>query len=167
MDRDTITRMIADLEILGALEDRADSSASIEELCELGADFLLASSPRKAVPDTLHEKVLSRIVAEPPRVETDVEGRVVAINPAFSGLCGYTFQEIRGRKPGSMLQGEGTEPAQVEKIRAAVRKGENVVAEMVNYHKNGTPYRVKIQIDPLRDDSGVLTGFRAVEQKLA
>lgn len=165
MEWDKLERMIADLESFGAAENLPDSS-STPQIRELGADFLIASSPRREAPEGLFDAVLSRIDAEPPRVRTDATGRVVEINPAFSGLCGYSFQEIRGRKPGSLLQGPDTEAECIEVIREAVRRGEGCTTEMINYHKDGSRYRVKIEIVPLRGPDGVLTGFQATETKL-
>ncbi|MDX2081030.1 MAG: PAS domain-containing protein [Terrimicrobiaceae bacterium] len=153
--------MIADLEILGATESEKSG-----EVIELGADFLVASSPRQLSPAHLLQRVVERIDSEPARVRTDAEGHVVSINPAFSGLCGYSFPEIRGRKPGSLLQGPDTEPECVEVIREAVRTGSPCETEMFNYHKDGSRYRVKINIQPLYDEAGNLAGFEATERKL-
>lgn len=163
MDRETIERMIADLESFGASESSTDDSTRIREL---GADYLVAVSPRREAPESLFSAVMSRIESEPPRVRTDASGHVVEINPAFSGLCGYSFQEIKGRKPGSLLQGPDTEPECIEIIRDAVRRGVPCTTEMLNYHKDGSRYRVLIRIEPLRDASGELTGFQATETKL-
>ncbi|MFZ4778770.1 MAG: PAS domain-containing protein [Terrimicrobiaceae bacterium] len=158
--------MIADLEILGALQTGPHPGERPEMLIELGADFLLASSPRLQVPRDLKSKVLARVESEPARVTTDIDGRVTSINPAFSGLCGFSFSEIRGRKPGSLLQGEQTDPGAVELIREAVRNRRPCVSEMINYHKDGSAYRVHIEIEPLRDEAGEVVGFQATETKL-
>ncbi len=139
--------------------------ASGPGLARLASDLRehAASTPP---PDALRDRVLQRIDAEPPRVETDAEGRIVAINPAFTGLCGYSFSEVRGRKPGSLLQGPETDPAAIDVLRQGIRQGQACTTRMVNYHKNGSTYRVEIAIEPIRDDSGTVTGFRAVERKL-
>lgn len=166
MDSETIKRMIADLEILGALQTGPHPGSHQDNLMELGADFLLASSPRQPVPGDLKAKVLERVDSTPARVTTDIEGRVTSINPAFSGMCGFSFAEIRGRKPGSLLQGEKTDPRSVEVIREAVRQRMPCVSEMINYHKDGSAYQVHIEIEPLRDETGEVVGFQATETKL-
>lgn len=119
------------------------------------------------VPTTLHRRVLDRIEAEPARVETDREGGIVSINPAFTALCGYSFPEIRGRKPGSFLQGKESDPEAVNVLRQAVRSGTSCEVKMVNYHKDGSPYHVWIGVEPIRNDQGELTGFRAAETCLS
>lgn len=153
MEQDRIRKMVADLEILAAFEkkDRKASSPSPENPPEGGAGYLLKSSPGKP---------------SPARVLTDRAGLVIAANPEFSELSGFAAGEIRGQKPGSFLQGGETEPEAVEIIRKAVRNGLPCTTEMFNYRKDGTRYRVRIQIEPLRDDAGELIGFEAVETKL-
>jgi len=120
-----------------------------------------------SVPATLHRRVLDRIEAEPARVETDRKGGIVWINPAFTALCGYSFSEIRGRKPGSFLQGEETDPEAVNALRQAVKNGTSCAVKMVNYHKDGSPYHVWIAVEPIRDEKDELTGFRATETCLS
>jgi PAS domain S-box-containing protein len=146
-------------------EDCGDTADAFDSV-ELGTDYLVACSPRLPAPESLKSKVLSRIESEPARVTTDAGGCITAINPAFSGLCGYSFDEIRGKKPGSFLQGEETDPKAVEWIRESVRNGKACVTEMINYHKNGARYLVRLEIEPLLDEAGKITGFHAIETKL-
>jgi PAS domain S-box-containing protein len=98
-------------------------------------------------------------------VFTDPQGRVTWLNPAFIRLCGYTLDEMRGRKPGSLLQGPDTDPETVSILRHAIREREPVTVELVNYRKNGEPYTVSIALSPLRNRAGRLTGFMAVERE--
>lgn len=118
---------------------------------------------RTPAPAHLKAKVQERISAEPARVETDTQGCLVAINPAFTVLCGYTFPEVAGRKPGSMLQGKDSEAEAIQALREAIRKGVACETALVNYHKDGHAYRVHIQMEPIRNENGELTGFRAIE----
>lgn len=157
--------MISVASFLNEAAGRPSSGRGLERLASDLREH--AASVPTPPPAALRARVLERIDAEPPRVETDAEGRIVAINPAFTGLCGYTFPEIRGRKPGSMLQGPETDPAEVDVLRQAIRRQESCVARLVNYHKNGSTYRVEISVEPIRAKSGEVTGFRAAERKLA
>lgn len=98
-------------------------------------------------------------------VITDTLGRVTWQNPAFTHLCGYTLDETRGRKPGSLLQGPDTDPESVALLRHAIRERLPITVELVNYRKNGEPYTVSIALSPLRNRAGRLTGFMAVERE--
>lgn len=96
-------------------------------------------------------------------VITDREGRVEWVNEGFVRITGYTLEEVRGKTPGSLLQGPASQPEEVAKMRSAVRAGRSVTAELINYHKDGNAYWVRIEIEPLLDDAGRLTGFMAIE----
>ena len=127
------------------------------------------STPEVSKPaaERIFEAVLDRISQEPARVRTDANGHVVDINPAFSGLCGYTFEEIRGRKPGSLLQGSATTEDSILALRNAIRSRHSCSVEMVNYHKNQSTYRVQIELSPRFNLLGELEGFEALERKLS
>lgn len=140
--------------------------ADISDTCtpELSSS---ASRLAPAVSERILLNVLSKISDEPARVRTDADGRVVAINPAFSNLCGYRFEEIHGRKPGSLLQGPETTRDSILEIRHAIQNRQKCSVVMVNYHKNQSPYTVRIELEPLFSPSGLLQGFEAKEKKLA
>ncbi|MEI7775800.1 MAG: PAS domain-containing protein [Verrucomicrobiota bacterium] len=125
----------------------------------------LSSAPFLGESETL-SKVLMRIEAEPARVFTDEKGGIIAINPAFSNLCGYTFGEIKGKKPGTFLQGPATTPQSIATLRAAIKTGTPCVTEVLNYHKDQSIYRVQIELHPWKDETSSLKGFMAIERKL-
>ena len=99
-------------------------------------------------------------------VVTDPRGLVEWINPAFTALCGYALEEIKGRKPGHLLQGPGTDPAPVARIRESLREKRPCRETLVNYHKDGTLYRVDVRITPILDDDRQPLWFVAQERKL-
>ena len=94
---------------------------------------------------------------------TDRRGRVEWVNEGFTRITGYTIDEIVGRKPGELLQGPLTDAAELRRVREALAKGESVTAELVNYHKCGQSYLIRMEIEPLRDERGELNGFMAIE----
>jgi PAS domain S-box-containing protein len=96
---------------------------------------------------------------------TDARGRINWINPAFTRLCGYTLAEMKGLKPGTLLHGLDTDPIAVTKLRAAIRRGRSASVELVNYHKNQSPYSVWITLGPIKDRAGKITGFMAIERE--
>jgi len=119
-----------------------------------------------SVSNRIFHNVHLRISEELPRVRTDREGGVIEINPAFSSLCGYKFEEIRGRKPSSFLQGAESSSEAILVMRSAIRTRKSCCVEMVNYHKDQTTYRVQIHLSPQFNFLGELEGFQAIERKL-
>lgn len=97
---------------------------------------------------------------------TDAAGYVQWINPAFTRMCGFTLDELRGRKPGAVLQGKLTDPAGISRLREAIRAGMSCREELINYHKDGHPYWVAIAINPIVGPNGAVRGFMALESEL-
>ncbi len=135
-----------------------------------GLDRLVQALERSSAgsrpPAKLKKLILARLEAEPARVETDRDGDITAVNPAFSDLCGFSFSEIKGRKPGSFLQGKDSDPAVVAELRRAILEGKAHQCELINYHKDGSPYRVKLVMEPMKESRGNVTGFKAVALRL-
>ncbi len=99
-------------------------------------------------------------------VITDRKGRVEWINEGFTRICGYTIEDLRGKKPGDVLQGPNTNPMAIQRIGDAIRQGLPVTEEVVNYSKSGREYYIRIEIDPLRDERGEISGFMAIESDI-
>ena len=89
--------------------------------------------------------------------------RIVYVNPAYSRMTGYGPDEAVGRNPG-FLQGTDTDRAALARISAALRRGESVREELLNYRKDGTPFWVEISIVPVRDAQGRITHFVSAQR---
>jgi hypothetical protein len=90
---------------------------------------------------------------------------VVAANEAFCRLTLYAEEEIVGRNC-RFLAGESTEPWQTERIREAVRSLEPALTELLNYKKDGTPFRNAVLVAPLFDSDGALAWFLGSQVEL-
>ncbi|SLN76535.1 putative bifunctional diguanylate cyclase/phosphodiesterase [Roseisalinus antarcticus] len=97
-------------------------------------------------------------------VLTDAAGIVVWVNPAFQRLCGYSLEELVGKRPGDVLQGEATSPESRQKIARAIADRTSVKVDVVNYSKAGSPYISEINLGPIFDDTGELTHFVAAQR---
>ncbi|MBE7200630.1 MAG: PAS domain S-box protein, partial [Parafilimonas terrae] len=98
-----------------------------------------------------------------PQIITDPnlpDNPIVFANRAFQNLCGYAAAEVIGRNC-RFLQGPGTDPADVAKVRDAIAARRDVVVEILNYHRDGTPFRNELYISPVFDPDGALRYFFA------
>jgi PAS domain S-box-containing protein len=100
-------------------------------------------------------------------VVTDVHGRIQWVNASFERITGYTLAELRGQKPGKVLQGPQTCPQEAARMSQAVRERRATTVELVNYRKDGAPYSVRIQLAPLTSPSGQARGFMAIESDIS
>jgi PAS domain S-box-containing protein len=83
---------------------------------------------------------------------------IVECNAAFEALTGYERDEIIGRNC-RFLRGPGTEPDLTEELRAGIREGRPVLVEIINYRKDGTPFRNAVMVAPIFDAQGALEYF--------
>ena len=90
---------------------------------------------------------------------------LVACNQAFIDLTGYGENEIIGRNC-RFLSGPGTEPWLTEAIRQGVKERRPVLVEILNYKKDGTPFRNAVVVAPVFDEEGELEYFHGSQVEL-
>lgn len=90
---------------------------------------------------------------------------IVAVNAAFLQLTGYSEQEVVGRNC-RFLGGKETDPAARALVRQAVEAVRPVLAELVNYKKDGTRFRNALLVAPLIDSAGNLSYFLGSQMEI-
>ncbi len=78
---------------------------------------------------------------------------IVACNEAFCRLTGYSREEILGRNC-RFLRGAGTEPELAQQLRDSIHAHQPVMVEILNYKKDGTPFRNAVMVAPIFDAAG-------------
>jgi PAS domain S-box-containing protein len=96
-------------------------------------------------------------------VLTDIEWRVEWINEGFTRLFGFTLDEIRGRQPASFMVGPETDPRTLDAVDQAGMAGRPYIGEILNYAKDGRKVWVELEVQPVRNAEGVLTGFMGLQ----
>jgi PAS domain S-box-containing protein len=92
-------------------------------------------------------------------IVTGADGLIEYVNPGFTRLFGHDAVSVQGKTPGSILQGERTDPATVQRIRECLQRGEPFNGEILNYHRDGTPLWVSLAINAVRDERGEIEKF--------
>ncbi|WP_181691386.1 bacterio-opsin activator domain-containing protein [Natronomonas sp. LN261] len=118
--------------------DESDPTAANLKLAELAMD----------------EAPVGITVADP----NESDEPLIYVNDAFERLTGYDTFEILGRNC-RFLQGEGTDPETVERVRQAVDDRRPISVEILNYRKNGEPFWNQLNIAPVTNDDDELTHF--------
>ena len=91
------------------------------------------------------------------------DGAIEWVNESFERVMEYSIREVVGRNPASFMIGPETNPRTVRRIKAAIAQGEGISTDIVNYSKSGRKYHLHLEIQPVRNDRGVLENFIAVE----
>ena len=92
----------------------------------------------------------------------DAQGRIVWINEGFTRVCGYALDEAAGRTHTELVGSGKTAPAVIERLAASLRGGTATRAEVLNVGKEGREYWLHIEIQPMTDGDGKLTGFMQI-----
>jgi len=113
-------------------------------------------------------KMLSLVANETDNsiIITDPDGLVQYVNRGFTKLTGYTLDEVRGKKPGPILQGPATSRETVELIKNALRERRPIYNEILNYAKSGEPYWISLAINPVLDANGRLEHFISIQANI-
>lgn len=85
---------------------------------------------------------------------------IIFANPAFVRLTGYAPEEIIGHNC-RFLQGPGTDPRDVARIRTAVTERRGVELAILNYRKDGTTFWNQLLLAPVLDAQGEVAYFFA------
>jgi len=80
---------------------------------------------------------------------------IVACNDAFARLTGYARGEVLGRNC-RFLAGPLTEPHLTRRLSDAIRLSRPVLVEILNYRKDGSPFRNAVMIAPIFAASGAV-----------
>lgn len=128
--------------------------------------FVFTSHMQKASTGQEHQiERLSRVARDTTNavVITDPQGRIEWVNDSFTRITGFAFDEVYGLTPGEVLQGEDTDPDAVFQMHKAISEGRRFELDVTNYTKSGSRFWMHISCDALRDSSGDLEGYIAIE----
>jgi PAS domain S-box-containing protein len=93
---------------------------------------------------------------------TDERRRITWVNEGFTRMTEFTAAEALGQSPGQLLQTRAADPATPIALRDALNRGEGFHAELLNRTKTGRDYWIEIDISPIQDETGRITGFIGV-----
>ena len=110
---------------------------------------------------------LSTAVKQSPAsiVITDTAGTIEYVNPKFTEVTGYTFEEAVGQNP-RILKTEHTISEDYKEMWETITSGETWRGEFLNRKKDGTHYWELASISPIIDDKGYIIKYLAVKEDI-
>ncbi len=92
----------------------------------------------------------------------DARGKIVWLNEGFTRLLGYTMDEARGKFGPFLIKGPKTSNRTLARIAREAQAGRESRGEILNRTKDGREIWCEYEIQPLRDERGVLTGYMSI-----
>ncbi len=90
---------------------------------------------------------------------------LIYVNKQFEELTGYTYDEVVGQNC-RFLQGDDFDQPELERLREAIKKGENIRVELRNYRKDGEMFWNELYLTAVHDDKGQLKYFFGVQNDI-
>jgi PAS domain S-box-containing protein len=98
-------------------------------------------------------------------VITDADGTIQYVNPALEKMTGHDSEELVGKNPRVLKSGEQGH-AFYQHLWETIKQGQVWTGRFVNKRKDGGRYHADATISPVRDDSGKIVNFVAVQRDI-
>ena len=98
-------------------------------------------------------------------IVTDVKGSIVYVNPSFTKLTGYTFEDAVGQNPRIIKSGLH-DASFYEELWKTIAGGQSWSGEILNRRKDGTRFWMAARISPVFDRHGKITHYVGVQNDI-
>jgi PAS domain S-box-containing protein len=98
---------------------------------------------------------------------TDPQRRTTWVNEAFEKLTGYSREELEGKNLGTLLQGPNPDQELKQRMSAAFDSAQPFETEILNFCKEGSPYWLHMDVQPLFTVHGKLEGFISIQRDIS
>ena len=131
---------------------------------------LVASNIGQAVKkteDLVQLRLLNKALIQSPQavIITNIIGDIEYINPAFTGLSGYSEEDVIGKNP-RILKSSKHLPEYYNNLWQTISKGQTWEGEFVNRHKDGSNYLVDANISSVKNENGKITHYIGVQEDI-
>jgi len=158
--RFNITGEIYDSNVFFTLYTQNDSKK--EKYCFVMARDI--TEERKKELDLLTFYYVAENTVNPLQI-TNMQGKMIYVNPAFEASSGYTKQELIGKNP--VVFGSGKHSKKFwGKMWTTITNGKVWVGEVENRKKTGEPFYTQLLISPILDQEGKVSGFFGIHRDL-
>ena len=122
----------------------------------------MSGSDRQELIRSIRLSPIASIVTDP----NAPDNPIIAANGQFEQLTGYAEHELVGRNC-RILAGPATEKARLAMLSEAVANATPVVAELLNYRKDGSTFVNAVMIAPVLSEDGGLAYFVGSQMAVA
>ncbi len=138
-----------------------DEQGRVIEMLSVGSDITL----RRQAEESLRK--LSLAVEESPAtvIITDIHGNIEYVNPKFTQITGYSYEDAFGKNPRILKSGKTT-PEEYKHLWDTILAGQEWRGEFLNRKKDGDQYWETAVIAPIKNAEGKITSFIAIKEDI-
>ncbi len=131
------------------------------KLIEMAAHFIALAIEHKRA--ETHLKLAAKVFEQSHEgfMITDAKRKIIMVNPAFTGITGYTEAEVLGQ-PSDMLASGHHEESFYQNMWAAIQEQGYWQGEIWNRRKNGDVYPELLNVSVVRDANGKISEYVGV-----
>jgi len=96
---------------------------------------------------------------------TGIDGKIEYVNPTFTKITGFTFEEAFGKTPALLKSGFTPETTYIE-LWKTITAGGNWNGEIMNMKKDGTLYWESVLIAPIKDEFNKIKYYLGVKEDI-
>jgi len=137
--------------IINSEEHRVVAFRDISKRKKAEAEILALSTAVKQSPTSI--------------IITDTTGLIEYVNPKFTEVTGYTYDEVIGKNP-RILKTEHTKSEDYKEMWETIANGNTWSGEFLNKRKDGTNYWELASISPIIDEKGNTIKYIAVKEDI-
>jgi PAS domain S-box-containing protein len=119
-------------------------------------EFARRLDPTDPIFAAFTDSIAPMVVSDP----TLPDNPIIHVNKAFETLTGFRAEEVIGRNC-RFMQGPLTDPVDVERLRAAIRRTEPIELDVLNHRRDGTPFWNRLMVTPVLGQDGTPRYFVA------
>jgi PAS domain S-box-containing protein len=101
-----------------------------------------------------------------PILITDLNGKMIYVNPAFIRASGYNKEELIGSNPRIFGSGK-LSPKFWDKMWQTISSGKVWFGEVEDKKKNGEPFYTQLLVSPIIDNEGRVTGYFGIHRDIS
>jgi PAS domain S-box-containing protein len=161
IDKSLVTKDGRKIPVLFSANVMHDNKSKIQGMVCMALDI----TERKRAEEQIQK--LSHAIEQSPTtvVITDIDGNIEYVNPMFTQLTGYLYEEAIGKNPRILKSGK-TSPEKYKSLWDKITSGREWRGEFCNKKKNGELYWEFMSISPVKNSEGVITNYIAVKEDI-
>lgn len=94
----------------------------------------------------------------------DLKHKITWINPAFTDMTGYSFEEVIGKNPFELLIGPKSDPETIDFLKNQMNKKASFNTNTIFHKKNKDVYWSRINGQPMYDEAGNINQYFAIQE---